>query len=329
MQSANDSFSVGLSDDDLVRATKRAVDMANRDVGNFSYEDPAHFLSNTWNLLPESNITLRHTSVFRISNFTVALKKMEGFFSFLDPGVIYISFRGAPSDEKLAAMTDRARINLGVALKYMRCKLLSISVLAALAELTGGDAPVAMFLGDLPEPGYVSPSIEDFIVALPVEETKAAMEALGEDEEGEEEKKRQEGPGSSKEGEKTDGSKDSEGNARHSVNGSEETSPRSKLTAKANTIDETVYNLLWCGREAESSFDLKHSPLAAYLYGLMGDVGLEASLEYAIYPMTEEGARKLLGCIPGEAVRKIATACASIAVTRAGKLREIANEYTD
>lgn len=311
LQKVNDSFSLEFTDDDLVRATKRAVDMANRDVGNFATEDPAHFLSNTWNLLPESNITLRHTSAFRISNFTLALKKMEGFFSFLDPNVIYVSFQGSPLDEVRQDMTDRARYNLNVALKYMRCKLLSISVLAALAELTGGDAPVAMFLGDLPEPSYISPSIEDFIVAPAFEETSAFKAA----------KKK------GKEQRKGKDSKDGEENTTAGDDNGEGTSPQSELMVPADSIDETVYNLLRCGREAESSFDLKHSPLAAYLYGLMGDKGLEASLEYAVYPMTEEGARKVLKCVPGEAVRKIATACAGIALTRAGKLREIAKEY--
>lgn len=306
----NDSFKLEFTNDDLVAATKRAVDMANRDVGNFATEDPAHFLSNTWNLLPESNITLRHTSAFRISNFTLALKKMEGFFSFLDPGVIYVAFQGSPSDEALQDLTNRARHNLAAALKYMRCKLLSISVLAALAELTGGDAPVAMFLGDLPEPDYISPSIEDFIVAPPFRETQAARAA---------EKRQHE----------SDSSLVEEGKATESGDGDDESSPQNKQAPPTNAIDESVYNLLRVGRDADTSFDLKHSPLAAYLYGLMGDDGLEASLEYAVYPMTEDGARKVLGCIPSEAVRKIATACAGIALTRAGKLRDIANDYKD
>mmetsp|Transcript_63286 Transcript_63286/g.187092 ORF Transcript_63286/g.187092 Transcript_63286/m.187092 type:complete len:395 (-) Transcript_63286:253-1437(-) len=321
MQSTRDSFDLDLPDDRLVVATQRAVAMANRDVGNFSTEDPAHFLSNTWILLPESNITLRHTLVFRISNFTLALKKMEGFFSFLDPSVVYVSFRGSPSDETLNDLTERARQNLGVALKYMRCKLLGISVLAALAELTGGDAPVAMFLGDLPEPGYVSPSIEDFILPPPFDETSVVMAAK---EQGGE----QNGPDSSV-GRRKDTSKNGKGNDKEGKDSGREKCPQSKATTEVGSIDKTVYNLLRCGREAESSFDLKHSPLAAYLYGLMGDAGLEASLEYVVHPMTKEGARKVLDSVPNDAVRKIANACAGIALTRAEKLREIAKEYGD
>lgn len=328
LTSTNEAYSLNMTPDELVAATKRAVHVANRDVGNFATSDPAHFLSNTWNLLPESNITLRHTSVFRISNFTLALKKMEGFFSYLDPEVIYVSFEGSPTDSERNDMIEQARRNLNIALKYMRCKLLSISVLAALAELTGGDAPVAMFLGDLPEPGYVSPSIEDVIVPPSFQEAKKAMEAKGEGEK----KGGGDGPeadgdlkGSSEHSATAEGGTDKDG----SSHGSPAAAAANDADPKNNTIDETVYDLLTCGRETESSFDLKHSPLAAFLYSLMGDKGLEASLQYAVFPMTQDGARKLLGCIPRKAVWKIATACANIALTRAKKLKEIAEEYKD
>jgi len=70
---------------------KRAAYLNNRDLDNFSSEHVV-FLSNTWNLLSESNISLYNTKVFRISNYTLALKKMTGFFNFLDPNTIYLSF---------------------------------------------------------------------------------------------------------------------------------------------------------------------------------------------------------------------------------------------
>ncbi len=159
----NNTYSLDMTDAELEVATKRAADFANRDVYNFSLANRAVFLSNTWNLLPESNIKLRHSPVFRISDFALALQKMTGFFSFLKAETIFSSFRNQPSNETIAELESRARENISIALTYMNCKRLSIAVLAAFAELTGGDAPTAMFLGDLPEANYISPSIEDMI----------------------------------------------------------------------------------------------------------------------------------------------------------------------
>mmetsp|Transcript_11959 Transcript_11959/g.18162 ORF Transcript_11959/g.18162 Transcript_11959/m.18162 type:complete len:465 (+) Transcript_11959:79-1473(+) len=159
----NEMYTLQMTDDDIVAAVQRAADFANRDVLNFSYSNKASFLSNTWNLLPESNISLRHTRVFRISDFSNALRKMTGFFEHLDPKTIFTSFRNKPSDESIAILIERATQNINMARTYMKCKQLAISVVAAFAELTGGDAPAALFLGDLPEPDHISPSIEDLI----------------------------------------------------------------------------------------------------------------------------------------------------------------------
>jgi len=255
-----------MGEGEIIESTQRAADLANRDVANFSTPERAVFLSNTWNLLPESNISLRHTRCFRIGDFTLALKKMSNFFSFLNAENIYTSFEGVPSAKKVSDMTQRAKENIEVATKYMHCKLLSISVLYALAEKTGGDAPIALFLGDLPSPKSISPAIEDYITISP--------------------------------------------------------------PARGVQLDKRVFALLRDGREGESEFDIKNSPLAAYLYALMGDEGLQKALTLAAYPMTTEDAKKLLDVCPPEAVVKIATSCAEIALTRASQLQKIAALYS-
>ena len=61
--------------------------------------------------------------------------------------------------------TAIARTNIEIAKHYMQMKCLSIAVVAAIAELTGGDAPIALLLGDLPDGGQVSHGIEDLIHA--------------------------------------------------------------------------------------------------------------------------------------------------------------------
>ncbi len=158
----NEKYDLGMNHAEIEITTVRAADFANRDVYNFALTNRAVFLSNTWNLLPESNINLR-AQVFRISDFALALQKMTGFFSTLKAETIFSSFRNQPSNEVVADLTGKAKENIKIALKYMECKRLSIAVLAAFAELTGGDAPVVMFLGDLPDAHHISPSIEDMI----------------------------------------------------------------------------------------------------------------------------------------------------------------------
>ncbi len=262
LQVVNVEYDLGMDEAELVDTVQRSADLGNRDLANFSTPERAVFLSNTWNLLPESNISLRNTKVFRISDYASALKKMTGFFEYLDPNSIYLSFRDdAELQERIHKKTSIAATNVKVATKYMYCKRLSIGVVAAISELSGGDAPLALFLGDLPEPHFVSTSIEDFI---------------------------------------------------------DVSSPANGLS-----IDSCVFNLLRFGRESESKFDIKNSPLAAYLYSLIGDEGVGKCLVYAVHPMDKENARKLLKAIPEFALATIVAACAEIATTREERLNQM------
>ena len=255
-----------LSRSDLVVAVQQAQLLANRDVSNFAGDVNA-FLSNTWTLMPESNQQIRQNT-YRISSFAHSLVKMAGFFENLDPTVIYHSFEGVPNDAEMTSLVERSRANLAVAKTYMNAKLLSISVLAALAEKTGGDSVLSMWVGDPRKPSVVTPKVEDDIEPIP------------------------------------DPSVDVK-------------------------LDETVFRILRDGRNRPSSFDIRNSPLAAFLYGLIGDEGLLESVEYAIYPMTAEDAEQLLQSLPRQAVSTIALACSKVvAPTRRDALEQIAMEYS-
>jgi len=256
MVKVNDTYNLKLVEIELVKSAQLAADLGNRDLGNFATPERAVFLSNTWNLLPESNISLRNTTVFRISNFANALQKMTGFFEYLDPEDIFQSFRNAEYEAIMAKKTEAARQNIHVALSYMNCKRLSIAVVAAIAELTGGDAPLALFLGDLPERHHVSTSIEDLIYCC-----------------------------------------------------DREPDPGVKL-------DRRVFELLNHGRESESNFDIKNSPLAAYIYSLIGTDGIDRCMKFAVHPMDQEHAFGVLKALPMECVATIVAACAEIAITR-------------
>ena len=133
----NQSFELGLSKQELVKAVQNAQELANRDVGNFGTTDRAWFLDNTWRLLPESNSPLRQAGFYMVSEYQGALQKMTGFFSTLEPDVIFGSFMDKPEPEGVARMTRRARRNIEVGRQYLRAKLVTMSMLAALREPAG------------------------------------------------------------------------------------------------------------------------------------------------------------------------------------------------
>lgn len=254
-------FGLQLGEQRLMQAVHRAVELANRDVGNFAHEEVAWFLDNTWNMLPESNLPLRLDGVYSIGEFQLALKKMEGFFGFLDPQVVFGSFRDQPAPDELQAMTDGARQNLVFGRAYLRAKLAGVTLLAALAEKTGGDAPMSLFMGDLPGHGYVPMRLEDQLVPA---------------------------------------------------------------TDFAPGCQPRVYELLAVGRRSESKFDLRNSPLSAYLYARMGDPGVDRALACADHPMTAEHAQAYLDAIPRDVLSVVAKASARIALTRADALYALA-----
>jgi hypothetical protein len=64
-------------------------------------------------------------------------------------------------------MVGRAYRNIYAAREYLEVKLQPIAMLEALAEATGGDAPLSLFMGDLPQGGEKVRRIEDFLPDMP------------------------------------------------------------------------------------------------------------------------------------------------------------------
>ncbi|MFK7989931.1 MAG: hypothetical protein AB8I08_28180 [Sandaracinaceae bacterium] len=146
---ADGEHGLGLGDEGVAVAVRRAVRVANSDVGNFAYDDAAAFLSHTWEIIPETNPTLR-APAYTLGEYRQAMAKMESFLRNLDAGRVFRTFRGTPSDEALADMLGRAKANLRRGSRYLRQKHLAARFLETLADLSGGDAPVSLFMGDLP-----------------------------------------------------------------------------------------------------------------------------------------------------------------------------------
>ena len=153
----------GMSAEEIAQTVEMAVALSNRDVASFAEEDTALFLDGTWLLLPETNPSLRLKGIYTIRSYRQALQKMDGFLNFLDPNVIFNRYREAPSLEAYTEMVRLAHQNVHTAREYLDIKLLTAAILEALAELTGGDAPMALFMGDINTAGKDYARMEDFL----------------------------------------------------------------------------------------------------------------------------------------------------------------------
>jgi hypothetical protein len=145
---------------------RRSVAFGNHDVRDFASGDPGEFLSNTWKLLPESNASLRRSGAYSIREYRLALEKMQAFFLSLDPARIYHSWGGSPDARAMEELKGRTRRNLAWAETYLSAKLLAVGLLEAAASISGGDAPMALFMGDLPGGEEDYDSIDRHLPAL-------------------------------------------------------------------------------------------------------------------------------------------------------------------
>ena len=161
------ALGIAVTETDIDIMTKDAVVMANQDVASFAEPDPGTFLATTWLLIEESNAPLSATGIYSIQDYRGALERMENFLGTLNPDHVFHQYGGTPTDEKFAALLAGARKNLAFATQYLGAKIVSISVVEALALMTGGNCPVSMFLGDV-RGAYGKPDrAEDFLPAVP------------------------------------------------------------------------------------------------------------------------------------------------------------------
>lgn len=115
-------YDFALTEDEIVRAIKMAVNFANKDIENFAESDPARFLDNTWKLLPETNAALRLPDVYSIGMYRLALQRMAGFFNRLEPEAIFHQYHGTPPNEEYQYFTQMARKNIEIAREYLKIK---------------------------------------------------------------------------------------------------------------------------------------------------------------------------------------------------------------
>jgi hypothetical protein len=163
LQEISERYGLALSDEELIETIKIAVTFANKDIENFAEADPGRFLDNTWKLLPETNAALRLPDVYSIGTYRQALLKMEIFLVGLNPDAVFGQYRGIPSDEDYHQMKRFAHNNIVIAREYLKLKILATAILEALAVATGGDAPLSLFMGDVPREGVSIKRLEYFL----------------------------------------------------------------------------------------------------------------------------------------------------------------------
>lgn len=134
--------------DDLVEMT---VDVANRDLRSFFSRDFSEFVSHTWDLILESTPLFRNP-LYSVKQFRIAIQKVERFQSSLDPTKIQAIYKkkGVIVEKNQADRTLWARINLQNEVIYLRIQLVTAAILEAIAELSGGDAPLLLLIGKRP-----------------------------------------------------------------------------------------------------------------------------------------------------------------------------------
>jgi hypothetical protein len=163
LSTINAHYNYGMSAEEIAQTVEMAVALSNRDVASFAEEDTALFLDGTWLLLPETNPSLRLKGIYTIRNYRQALQNMAGFLNFLNPDLIFIRYRDTPPLEIYTEMVRQAHQNVYTAREYLDIKLLTAAILEALAELTGGDAPMALFMGDIDTIDTDYARMEDFL----------------------------------------------------------------------------------------------------------------------------------------------------------------------
>ncbi len=144
----DEQMQLGMGTMGVEQTVHLAVGFANQDVASFAAADVSSFLGDTWKLLPETNVPLRSPDVYTVVDYRRALQRMETFTRLLNPQCVFHTYRGVPPSEIYTPLEEQARRNLEIATEYLQVKLLTVGILEALAEISGGDAPISLFTGD-------------------------------------------------------------------------------------------------------------------------------------------------------------------------------------
>lgn len=161
LEKTNEAHQLGMSKSTMDKAVKRAVRLANQDVGSFGAESGAEFLASTWELVPELNPVLRAQKDYTVQAYREALLQMEAFFGSLDPEIVFQRFLDEPKNFSLLA--GNATRNIQDAQKYFQLKLVTLAVLEAVGEKFGRPVALPMIMGELSNLGLPTTVVDGFL----------------------------------------------------------------------------------------------------------------------------------------------------------------------
>lgn len=149
------------------RVVVDAVALTNRDVGSFAEADPGLFLSNTWLLIEESNAPLKVAGMYTLQEYRSGLTRMDSFLRTLNPTHVFQQYKEQPNPHEMADLCAAAARNIVFSVDFLGAKITSIAIVEALAQCTGTDGPISMFLGEI-RSAYGRPErVEDYLPTVP------------------------------------------------------------------------------------------------------------------------------------------------------------------
>ena len=114
----------------------------------FSSTESKVFVNGTWNLLLEQHRCLSFPNDLRISDCRKSLYAIDKFLGEINPKRIFRSYLNTPNQSDIKKKQDQAKINMAQSRYVLRAHLLKIALLESIAQQTGGDTALSLFLGD-------------------------------------------------------------------------------------------------------------------------------------------------------------------------------------
>ena len=263
----NQSLQLQKSTLDITKTVQMSVEVSNRDVSGFGASSPGEFLNGTWKLIIESNPPLRNP-LYTVSEYRNALAKMEGFFSFLRPEIIFREYQNTPPPRTYSKLLKKTSENLKIGIQYLQAKIVASDVLQAVCDLTTGAAPILLFTGAVNQNGthFSYASLEHYLdKKIPI--------------------------------------------------------------LKDKSRNQEVVKLLKIGRTESSTFDLKHSPIAAFIYDRVSTDDFEKLIQFSrAFGTKQISAMDYLNNFSPKLICALLISLSKIAETRTPKILEIVKE---
>ena len=174
LSQVSDQYALGLSEDSVSDCMIRAVNVSNKDLSSFAREDSREFLAETWLLFAESSAVLGRKRGFFMGDYSASLSGALGFFTTLNAHNVFQRFGQYPATPVHEDLERALQDNLAWGVVYLKMKIIAIALLEGLAQMTGGDTLVTLFMGQVRLADEKGKRFEDF---LPVSQDASPQSA--------------------------------------------------------------------------------------------------------------------------------------------------------